>query len=135
MQDPCDLIPFSALLSMLFTRVNLQHQFVKALLTRQGARLTRFDKFHGLSLKLIVNYVTLDIIPNNAPLLVSLFPPRAIGCFAVVVAVFLIVSLIVAVVVYAPLFVAVPFLPLIGPHGVPIVCIKLIITTPHLWKK
>ena len=98
---------------MLFTQVNLQHQYAKALLARQGVRPTSFVKFHGLSLKLIVNYVTLEIIPNNFPLLFPLLPPRAPGCLAVIVAAPLPVSLIVAVVVSVSLFIIFPRLTLI----------------------
>ena len=94
-----------------------------------------FDKLHGLILKIIVNYVTLDILPNNSPLLVPLLPPIATGCLAVIVAAPLLVSLIVAVVVSVPLFDVVPLLPLIGPRGVPSVCIKFIITPLLLWKE
>ena len=93
-------------------QVNLKQKYVKDILARQCARPMRFDKFHGLSLNLIVKYVTPDILPNNAPLFVPLLPRRAHGCLAVVVSVPLLVSLI----IYVPLFVASPFLPLIGKN-------------------
>ena len=93
--------------------MNLRHQYVKALPVRHGARPTSFNKFHGLRLKLIVNYVTFDILPNNVPLLIPLIPPRAPGCLAVVVKAPLIDSRIVDAIVYVPLFCNFPLLPLV----------------------
>ena len=95
---------FSAPLYILFTQVKFQQQYVKAILARQGVRLTNFDRFHSLSLKIIVDY----------PLLDPLLPYRAPGFLAVFVAVPLLISLIVASIASVPIFVAVPFLPLIG---------------------
>ena len=100
---------FSALLRMLSTQMNLHHQYEKAILAGQGARPAIFDNFHGLSLKLIVNYVTLKKIPNTFPLLVSLLLPKVPGCLYVVTTVPLLVSLIVSV----PIFVAAPLLTLV----------------------
>ena len=94
-------------------QVNLQQKYVKEILACQGTQPMIFDKFHGISLKPTVNYITLDILPNTSPLLTPLLPTRAPGCLDVVVAVPLLVSLIVAVVVAAPLLplvVTVPFL-------------------------
>ena len=76
-----------------------------------------FDKFHGLGLKLIVNYVTPDMFTDTSPLLAPLPHHRATGCLAGVMEVHLLVSLIVAAVTDVPLLVvAVPFLPLIGKN-------------------
>ena len=98
---------------MIFTQVNLQQKYAKALPARQGTRPTRFDKFHGLSLKLIINYVTIDIVLNTPPLIDPLIPPRAHGCLAVIVVVPLLIPLIFDAVVYVPLFVVVPLLPIV----------------------
>ena len=76
-----------------------------------------FDKFHGLGLKLNVNYVTPDMFTYTSPLLAPFPHHRANGCLAGVMEVHLLVSLIVAAVTDVPLLVvAVPFLPLIGKN-------------------
>ena len=59
--------------------------------------------------KLIVNYVTLGILPNIFPLLVPLLTSRAPGCINVVLAPPLLVSLVVAAVVDVPLLSLSPF--------------------------
>ena len=101
---------------IIFTQVNLQQQYVKALLSLQVAQPMSFGRFHGLSLKLIVNFVKPDILPNTSPLLAPILPHRAHGFLDVVVAVPPIVFLIVSVIFDVPLFVAVPFIPLIGKN-------------------
>ena len=117
-QDPCGWIPFFCTSTHdLYMQVSLQQQYIKARPACQVAQPTSLENIHGLSLKLIINYVILDILPNTfpllVPLLVPLLPPRARGCLTVVVAVPLLVYLIFYVIFSVPLLFAVPLLLLV----------------------
>ena len=112
--------------------VDLQQHYVKVLLVRQGAGLKIFKKIHGLSLKLIVNYVTHNIFMNTYPLLAPLLPHRAHGCLSVVVALLLLIYLIVAAVSVFPLLLLLSFLFLIKQMNFSSLLSLLLSFTPSL---